>query len=832
MKGFLVVDRLNDIHFIDTDKEFARHINTQAKEKGLIPEDQQDVHTVDPNIVMQHFSPLFMSQWFLIDQAHTPCSSITCENDFIMVFKHFDEYLLVAINGDGTESEDFLTRKTLVFARLMGFLMGPVHEEIGRPRFERKADRWHFLRILMSTWTYLARNEQSFLVEAVEKLHMNQVVSEQCVEILQACINRMSEVGESRTQHALLLVNSKLLSLYSNRNASELQSADILCIIVLVRSLFPTHEKLEDLFAQSYRLAGGQGLREEAKSPASVKVRTFRHERYESAVEGFTTGDETDNEQYYTALEGKLKGDSSPSLDWSMLGDSDSGGTQTPYPEVSESFVTPTTSPVVLRKEDGTFPVFPGEAAARLEAIESNVALTNPGPSAVGHLGNSKPRSHTAGEVEGHKGLRGSRSEEEPMGRGRSSSFGENKRKGGNFCSEKSSSDTRLAQKTVEPDDQEYQEYPMSLVDQDCVKKPVFLATGMSKFSPHQIHCRRIYPGIILIVLTESNKMSQAPRLVDVLQLLKDLMSGSRDQVSRRQGQELYEAINNQLTRMFSALKKARGPIEGLCAEIKRKWESEEIRSGMVAYLEQSSRTDMTASLERSLKALRRKLTELFLYLYLSPRPLTSPISDALTWSAELFRQQLGDYKDYLVVKGQRNITMTSYIEDFPGLIHFIYVNRRTNQMMAPALNITQTDEKSSPDATQLLKEKIWKMANWMQCKLHEGYTSVFAREGDYHFSYFLWFENLSGDPEVIQHSYRADFMAPPPGILTGNFYKYITHKCFPNGIPSLVHCNELYMMHVGLANTQYISGHCRQLAARLYETSGDVLTTSSLFST
>jgi hypothetical protein len=36
MKGFLVVDRLNDIHFIETDKEFARHINEQAKELGLI----------------------------------------------------------------------------------------------------------------------------------------------------------------------------------------------------------------------------------------------------------------------------------------------------------------------------------------------------------------------------------------------------------------------------------------------------------------------------------------------------------------------------------------------------------------------------------------------------------------------------------------------------------------------------------------------------------------------------------------------------------------------------------------------------------------------------
>lgn len=35
MKGFLVVDRLNDIKFIDVDKEFAHHINDQAKQCGL-----------------------------------------------------------------------------------------------------------------------------------------------------------------------------------------------------------------------------------------------------------------------------------------------------------------------------------------------------------------------------------------------------------------------------------------------------------------------------------------------------------------------------------------------------------------------------------------------------------------------------------------------------------------------------------------------------------------------------------------------------------------------------------------------------------------------------
>jgi len=60
----------------------------------------------------------------------------------------------------------------------------------------------------------------------------------------------------------LIEVKSSLQSpIYFRRDASELQSSDILCIIILVRSLFPTHEKLEDLFAQSYRRTDGSVLR-------------------------------------------------------------------------------------------------------------------------------------------------------------------------------------------------------------------------------------------------------------------------------------------------------------------------------------------------------------------------------------------------------------------------------------------------------------------------------------------------------------------------------------------------------------------------------------------
>ena len=66
-------------------------------------------------------------------------------------------------------------------------------------------------------------------------------------------------------------------------------------------------------------------------------------------------------------------------------------------------------------------------------------------------------------------------------------------------------------------------------------------------------------------------------------------------------------------------------------------------------------------SLERGLKFLHYKLTEIFLSLYLSPRQATVSVTTALTSVTSMFQSQLGDYKEYLAVKAQRNITMTTY---------------------------------------------------------------------------------------------------------------------------------------------------------------------------
>ena len=74
---------------------------------------------------------------------------------------------------------------------------------------------WKTLGGLIDTWGFLASQQQSFLVEAVERIHVNLGLNEMSISLLDNALSMARNKGEENAVHALLLVNTKLLALYS-----------------------------------------------------------------------------------------------------------------------------------------------------------------------------------------------------------------------------------------------------------------------------------------------------------------------------------------------------------------------------------------------------------------------------------------------------------------------------------------------------------------------------------------------------------------------------------------------------------------------------------------
>ncbi|XP_056005240.1 BLOC-3 complex member HPS1-like isoform X2 [Ostrea edulis] len=665
MRGFVVVNRINDVFYLDCDTEFTNHVNIQAVEQGLLEAGNYDEETLDSSIVMQLFSPLFMSQWFLIEQRKNPCSSISCENGFMFVFKQYEELLIIAISKEEEDTEQFLNKKIGVFIRVIEFLFGPVSNEMGYSLICRRSDRWRFLQNLMKTWEMLRKEEHSFLVEAVERLHVNQLVNDKCMEILEYAISRLQNAGERNTHHALLVVNSKLLSLFSNRNAPSLAESDVLCTILLARLLFPTNEKLEDLF--SYRKSDDNSVSEELKSPASITVPS-PVDRYESAVEG---DDSMEEDNYMSATDTptpktRLSENPYPAVSEHVTEDESMTTEQKPVDVTSEGFITPES---VLSITD-------------LHKVADQGGRLTP-------VGRSRSRTFD--------GILTGRITPGP-GRARSRSLNVGQQTQRDDVSFQRSSSPLPKQEPIQPVS------PVIRSSPNHIRQTAFLSTQMCSFSPYHLDFIQIFPGMVIVLLSEIPRASHASSLCQLLRLLADLLSGQKSQVQRVQGHVLYDLINTLLYKLATAMRKAKGKIEKILEDIRRRWDNAEFKLALLSYLEQGAGTEIPPGAERSLTGLHKKVKDLFLHLYLYPYDISPSVSQAMTSICEKAMVKMFDYKDYLSVKSQRNIVMTSYLDAYPGLVHFIYIDRRTNQVTAPSLNITEEGE--NLDATQFLKNK------------------------------------------------------------------------------------------------------------------------------
>ncbi|XP_072759676.1 BLOC-3 complex member HPS1 isoform X2 [Anoplolepis gracilipes] len=354
-----------------------------------------------------------------------------------------------------------------------------------------------------------------------------------------------------------------------------------------------------------------------------------------------------------------------------------------------------------------------------------------------------------------------------------------------------------------------------SLTDDDLYSQLLLLGS-QHNYTANAVHIFELSDSINLITIVEATNLSISSGLCDSFHYL-NLINNLQFQRDFDELKPAFENLDIAIKRVLEGIKKNRSNVSNdvdMCQKrLQTKWDF--VRKKYSDLL-RSRDLEVVLQIEANTSGFLETLKELLRLTCFDKNFLKQGI-DVLTTVGRLVRQKLNDFSDFLKVKALKNFTLGSYLEEFPGLVHFIYIDRTTHRLVAPTLDFTSTE------TLALTMKKIWNMVEQSRMHLQEGHLSVMWKDTTFNYSYFLWFEDNSGCSPPKCKVYLNYVMKnfPVPGILCGDYYRKLTETCFPKLSPSKVRIYELYCVHLGLTTSTCVLEHSRRLAATIWEVTG-----------
>ncbi|CAH0552941.1 unnamed protein product [Brassicogethes aeneus] len=335
------------------------------------------------------------------------------------------------------------------------------------------------------------------------------------------------------------------------------------------------------------------------------------------------------------------------------------------------------------------------------------------------------------------------------------------------------------------------------------------------KCLPHVVHIVPIIDGVNLIYLLEVGNTAIASSLYETFSYLHT-MQLLQSQREKSVLQPAFENLELAIKKLNDSLKKIKNsPFESAHKQIMKKWDV--IKKKYQEFFKNASDEALLRA-ETLILAFLENLNHLLKLTSLDEGINTG---NFVKLASKTVKTSLANYNEFFKVKSIKNfslgsrytrysLTINKYLEEFPGLVHFIYIDRTSHRLTSPTLDLT---------VDNMTNKKIFFMINFGRNHIMEGTLSLMWKDTSFNYGYFVWFEDNTGAP--IKPTVLPSNTTSLPGILAEDFYLKLKESCFPKTSPGKIKCYELFCVHLGLVTASCVLEQTRRLSATIWELRG-----------
>lgn len=200
---------------------------------------------------------------------------------------------------------------------------------------------------------------------------------------------------------------------------------------------------------------------------------------------------------------------------------------------------------------------------------------------------------------------------------------------------------------------------------------------------PHIVHYIRLANDVVLMLLVEYGSLQVASGLYDIFYALhKTRMLQMQNDVDSLK--PAFDKLDGYVKQEIDALKRAKynsHDVDTIVRKFIGKWDV--LRRKYVDLFRNSDK-DLVVTIESNLPGLMDALRDLFRITCVDCGILGNGLQRVSEIAASV-ESRLLEPGEALRINIQRQCSISAYMEDFPGLVHFMHIDRSTGRVIAPS---------------------------------------------------------------------------------------------------------------------------------------------------